>query len=548
MALTSDQKADLAAAIRADPLFLLEHVLGYRMSWYSTIWASWVTRNPRWVILGPRGIGKSYLLVGLIVWWVLRDPDTRIVVVSKTEEQAVKFTSQARQHFEQNALLKEIFGDFVGKARWTDKGFTVAQRTAIYPECTVEARGIEGQLAGTHWNHGAVDDGQDKDRAESELLSQRDWDWLAEVMKPTILPGGDLGLNATPYAWDDMRGRIEIATGLENVFDIEDVRDGALPPPNARWRVLRTPAILRDGSSIDPERLPLEDTTLEDGTILEGLFTKRAENPPAFERQYQQICAKPEQGERETFFRKAWLVPWEAPPARADLEIVLYVDPAWISNEDAAGRTRRQRDPDWFVIVVGAVHRPSRLFYVMDLYRARCSPLERLQKAREFTEAWEPLLVVVERTNLQLKMQGAPEFYRAIRREIGPRVRFDAPQKRKTTRAEPLALACQKGEVRWNPSLLADQDILTEFLVFPNGEEEDEPVHDDCVDATSGAFAWRRRPSALGRFAAQGAVGGGPPEAARFAVPASADPSARGAAPRGGGALGDAARWVVPPR
>lgn len=541
MALTPAQIDKLKAAILADPCFLVEHVLRREVRWFHRLWIEWTIRHPFSMIEGPRGGGKSFVsTVALVVWFVLRDPNVRILVVSKTDDAATAFTREVRTIFEENEILRQCFGDFVGRATWTDSALTVSQRTAIFPECTVEARGLGGQVARTHWNRIFIDDPQDRERAQSEHYSKDDIEWYKETLRPTLIPGGGIYLRATCYEYFDLRGWVERLPGTR-VYNAEDVRLGG-PLPNAKWAVLKTAAIQRDGGSFWPERFPIQDTVdPETGAITVGLETQRAEDVAVFERQYQQICLEPpKKGERETIYRREWIRPWTAAPDFAKLAIFMRVDPAFRDAEEAARRkSKKQRDPDYFAIAVVGFdyHAPSGVkSYVLDLYRDRLTPVEREQATLAMALKWKPKLVEVERTGLQIKE--APEFYDSILDGLPCPARFGQPKVNKVARAQPLAAAMNRGEVEWNPDVVARQTwICDELVEFPFG------LHDDGADAISAAYILgNRRPS--GGFSHYRQFhGGGAGGAAAQARTASAGAVAAAAARTSGGGWAGAGVW-----
>lgn len=79
---------------------------------------------------------------------ILRDPNIRILIGSKTDTQAKAFLKEVRSHFEGNTTLIRIFGDWrTGKDNlWNDKEFSVNRRTIIRKEATLTALGLVERL------------------------------------------------------------------------------------------------------------------------------------------------------------------------------------------------------------------------------------------------------------------------------------------------------------------------------------------------------------------------------------------------------------------
>ena len=74
--------------------------------------------------LAPRGFGKSTVGdVDYCITRILREPNIRIMIGSKTQTQAEAFLKEIRTHFEQNEDLIRIFGDWkAGKGNvWNDR-------------------------------------------------------------------------------------------------------------------------------------------------------------------------------------------------------------------------------------------------------------------------------------------------------------------------------------------------------------------------------------------------------------------------------------------
>lgn len=514
MALTPAQLADIRQRVLDDP-FYLARLLGLEVQWFHRRWATFCLENPKHVLEAPRGFGKSTICTTvLVIWRLLRDFDTRILIVSKTETQASRFLQEIRAHLETNAVLKAAFGSFVGTGKWTDTALVVAQRKKAHKEATVSAMGLEGPIVGGHWDWIFVDDPFDEESSRSELLRDRAYEWLFTTLQPTLIPGGSIGIRCTRYHWHDLAGKIEReqsvdqSTGEMHVYRLEAEGDPLpLRATTARWRVLQTPAILRDGSSLWESRFPLEDRVEPDGRVTEGLRSMRRGREKAFTQQFLLLCVEEKAGEQETEFKRAWFRVWQLPPAVRKLEVFMRVDPAFRDREQAAQRTKRDHDPDYYAIGVVGFDRAAGKAYVLDAFRDRLTPLEREQAAQKVAKRWQPRLIEVERTGLQIKE--APEFYHSILTALAPHpARFGNPGREgnKVARAQPIARAMERGDVLWCPELLERYPVVDEFTSFPYGD------HDDLVDAISGAYLiGDRRSTNLTRFRRQevAAEGGG---------------------------------------
>lgn len=513
MALTQEEAADLREEAR-DPYFFVRDVLHMDLDWYHSAALRLAVEHPFSLCEMWRGGGKSFIrTTGLCCSEICNDPDTRILILSETEEQAIALLAGVRNRLETDPLLEALYGKFTaGRGKWTDTKLMISQRRANWDEPTITAMGIGGPATGRHYKLIILDDIFDVETCRSETLRELVMTLIRSKISPLLLPGGRVVMNCTRYDYEDPAGCIEREfaidrkTGESCVYRLEHLDDVAAifagMPRDTTWKVLQIPAILRDGSATCPVRFPIEDRVEPDGTIVQGLTSRRAVMLERhFGEQYLMTCREQKNGERGTVFDVSKFTPWERAPDPTKLRLVMHHDPAWTSREVAAKRTTRDRKPDFTAISVLGVDPVSRVWYVLDHHRDLLSDLEAIEKASEIARAWKAKGLRryrVERTGLQ--MVHAPAFYGRIRAAMPVPVEFVNPQKNKVAHAEPFALAVQERRVLWNPAIFEKLPDLKEcFDLFPS-----KGIPDDDVDSISGAFLMGERSArGLGAHARQ---------------------------------------------
>ena len=136
---------------------------------------------------------------------------------------------------------------------------------------------------------------------------------------------------------------------------------------------------------------------------------------------------------------------------------------------------------DWSVGVLMGVS--GAMYYILDVVRGQWSALQRELIIKQTTEmdqqACGDYTVWLEQEGGSGGVESAD---RTIAMLAGYDVRKETPTGSKVVRSNPFAAQCEAGNVvlvkgSWNA------DYINEFTAFPKGP------HDDCVDATSGAFA-----------------------------------------------------------
>lgn len=189
-----------------------------------------VSDNQASMDLAPRGHGKSTIGdVDFCITKVLRNPDIRIMIGSKTQTQASAFLKEIRTHFEQNVNLIRIFGDWE-KSRdnvWNDKEFTVNRRTVIKKEATVSALGASGAVVSKHFDIIIGDDLVGFENARTEAQRKVLKEWFYSSLYPTLEPDGEIHILGTRYSPMDLyEDLIKSKNYKVNVQQAITVKDG----------------------------------------------------------------------------------------------------------------------------------------------------------------------------------------------------------------------------------------------------------------------------------------------------------------------------------
>ena len=189
-----------------------------------------VSDNQASMDLAPRGHGKSTIGdVDFCITKVLRNPDIRIMIGSKTQTQASAFLKEIRTHFEQNVNLIRIFGDWK-KSRdnvWNDKEFTVNRRTVIKKEATVSALGASGAVVSKHFDIIIGDDLVGFENARTEAQRKVLKEWFYSSLYPTLEPDGEIHILGTRYNPMDLyEDLIKSKNYKVNVQQAITVKDG----------------------------------------------------------------------------------------------------------------------------------------------------------------------------------------------------------------------------------------------------------------------------------------------------------------------------------
>jgi hypothetical protein len=151
-----------------------------------------VTSSPKQkrLFLVPRGHMKSTVLtVGHTIWLLCRNPNLRILIVSATGPTAESFLAEIKGHFDNNKTFRWLFPDRLptkGEV-WNQDAIQVGGRTIQAGVNSVEARGLEGNLVGRHYDYCKFDDLVTKDNITTPEQRQKviaAFQALESVMEP----------------------------------------------------------------------------------------------------------------------------------------------------------------------------------------------------------------------------------------------------------------------------------------------------------------------------------------------------------------------------
>jgi hypothetical protein len=79
----------LLDACRDDPARFQEEVLGRRLWWKQTAVCAAVARSPVTVVPAGRAVGKSFLLAGIVLWWLYTRPRSLVITTGPDHRQVV---------------------------------------------------------------------------------------------------------------------------------------------------------------------------------------------------------------------------------------------------------------------------------------------------------------------------------------------------------------------------------------------------------------------------------------------------------------------------
>lgn len=222
----------------ASPSFFASYYLGRDFADHQDRWYDLFLKHKRMMLLAPRGHGKTEALVRVFAESrICVDRGIRVLVISKTKDEARKRVDQVRRDLEGNPKIIEDFGSFSPRVvpdsrnrrpgrsseRWSSTQFYVTGRKSSR-DATMESVGVGGAITGAHFDLIILDDPIELSDAKSQATRDSVWDWFQGTVLKLVEPSGQVIVIGTRKHADDLYGRIIAGDGR-----FEVITDRAIP-------------------------------------------------------------------------------------------------------------------------------------------------------------------------------------------------------------------------------------------------------------------------------------------------------------------------------
>lgn len=409
-----------------------------------------VSDNQASMDLAPRGHGKSTIGdVDFCITKVLRNPDIRIMIGSKTQTQASAFLKEIRTHFEQNVNLIRIFGEWK-KSRdnvWNDKEFTVNRRTVIKKEATVSALGASGAVVSKHFDIIIGDDLVGFENARTEAQRKVLKEWFYSSLYPTLEPDGEIHILGTRYSpmdlYEDLIKSKNYKINVQQAITIKDGQEYSLWESKFSLEKLRS---IREEAGLIIFNMQYQNNTeLAKGKIFKYKYFKHFEEYDIdYDLNRVRVKVLDSQG-----------VPYWIP-------VRIYMGADLAISEDETSNN------DYFVLTVIGVDKNKNV-YVLDYLKERLTFNAQLNAILDYGKNKFPMVERIGVETVQYQKSLAQEIRRL---SLLPVVNIQT-SKDKVTRAMRRSALFENGKVWFRIGM---DDLEECLLLFP------EVDHDDLFD------------------------------------------------------------------
>jgi predicted phage terminase large subunit-like protein len=425
-------------------------------------------KNNRLIIQVPPRAGKSLLSIGRSLLSSQLFPAAYLLAHPERNVGMVSYSAELAQGFNRNA--REMFRGAGGQLDANAQAVTM-WRTAQGGSCW--AVGTGGTVTGRSGHLLILDDTtKSREEAESQLVSDRLWDWYTSALYTRLEPHvGAIVMLQTRWAENDLIGRV-----LELERNVS-------PEARENWKIIDLPALYEDPGDRPP--LPEHCEVIADWRteVGEALCPQRYDRPALlrireavgsrdFASLYQQRPA-PEGG---NLFHPDWWNYYTVTEDLPDFErVMLSIDCTFTDAKTS----------DY---VVGAViAQAGNRYYVLDLAREKADVIGTLAMISRMVKRHNPSGTLIE-----LAASGYA-VYQMLRQKVPGIIGYNPHGKSKVGRASGIIPTVEAGNVYLPASAPWLDAFLNEFSLFPASK------NDDIVDAVSMAINYcsQRTPAQL---------------------------------------------------
>lgn len=362
---------------KSDPYYFGLYYLGLR---YYNCQHRWTGNfgESRLFHAAPRDHGKSVVYSFLLpLWELVRDPNIRIVLVSKTMELSMRFVGAIKREIETNRRIATDFGSLRPNdpppLRWNNRQL-YCRRKGNVREPSVRALNFLGSCTGLRSDLTILDDPIDSAFCRSATQRRKALDWFFSELTPILEPNGRQLVIGTRKHFDDLYshliGNPSYTSVIEKAIIDEETHEVLMPE---KWSYDRLVADRRELGTVVFNR-EKQNEVIDDSTAI-------------FQLRWLEKCLD----DSLRMGPAAWQDKAE--------EMVFYqgIDLAMVTDRDRA----ESKDSDYNVVITLGV-KPDGTRTVVDLFRRRgLTPDEMLRCVVREARKWNPARITVENNLFQ---------------------------------------------------------------------------------------------------------------------------------------------------
>ena len=215
------------------------------------------TGPQRMMISAFRGVGKSWLTSAFVVWLLLKDPDTKIMVVSASKDRSDAFSVFVKRIIYEVDFCKHLIPQ--AGQRSSNISFDVGPARADHSP-SVKSVGITGQLTGSRADIIIADDVEVANNSDTQTARDKLGESVKEfdaILKP--LPTSRIIYLGTPQTEDSLYNKLPSRGYTLRIWPAEMPAKNDMVKYGDTLAPMIVKSELNEGEPTDPKRFDSED-------------------------------------------------------------------------------------------------------------------------------------------------------------------------------------------------------------------------------------------------------------------------------------------------
>lgn len=183
----------------------------FHKQWYSHLQDTFsplkfeAEKQKKYLLLWPRGHGKTTSIILYILWLIGKFPDIHINIVTKTASLAEEILTAIITQIESDQQYIDIFKNLKPRQpkKWTNREIIV-DRIEISKNPTLKATGLMGPITGGRSDLIICDDIIDEENIRTRLQLEKVDTWFNKILIPTLYPWGGIIVIGTRWSYADI--------------------------------------------------------------------------------------------------------------------------------------------------------------------------------------------------------------------------------------------------------------------------------------------------------------------------------------------------------
>ena len=450
--LTVDEELEIHKAIgQFDPAHFAETFMGVTLAKHQNEMLTFIDNpnNKRVLMLEPRDHGKSFAITFVYpIWKLAYDHNLRILLISKTNNQARKFLTLIRETVQRLPALQTAFHLIPSEEGnpWSQT-MVYVQREGMLKDPSVECIGLGGAITGGHFDLIIADDVVDAGDETSKKNMEDTLEWLRGTMANLAEPNTRIVFVGTRKSFRDLYSILM----EENVYAVKI--EQAVKKMPSKWsfvkgdhgNIIGVNVETQDAEVLWPDKWSTEALLMKRAELGEIMFNREMQNDPA--------------GMQGNYLKYDWLeFVDELPPENTLRNVYMGVDPAISLKENA----------DYFAAAVVKEY-SNGYWYIDQIMLDRLEFPDQVKRLTEMHATYKPRKIYVEKVAYQAAL--TQQLIRGTNLPVIP----VSPSSDKSTKFISMAPYFENGKVKIRKGVTGV--FVNQWVEFPNS------THDDALDA-----------------------------------------------------------------